>query len=118
MSSMDSNYTKKSSQLTLIDKLSRLSYSQTLKLLGTVRHPILSSVVYLAMGWTILVAVRPMVQRMPPAGLLWLVLGGLAYTGGIIFFAMEKIRYGHFIWHLFVMTGTTFHVLAVTLYGQ
>lgn len=88
-----------------------------LKLLGRMRHPVLSSGIYIAMGWTILIAVRPMVERMLPAGLMWLVLGGAAYTGGIYFFAAQRIRYGHLIWHLFVMAGTAFHVLALALYG-
>ncbi len=88
-----------------------------LKLLGRVKHAVLSSAIYIAMGWTIVVASRPMIDRMQPAGVLWVVLGGLAYTAGTLFFAAHNIRYGHFIWHLFVMTGTAFHVLAITLYG-
>jgi hemolysin III len=56
-------------------------------------------------------------ERMPPAGLLWLVAGGLAYTGGVAFYAMKGVRYSHFLWHLFVLTGTTFHFLAVIGYA-
>ncbi len=88
-----------------------------LKLLGRVKHVLLSSAIYIAMGWTIVVASRPMIDRMQPTGLIWVVLGGLAYTAGTLFFSAHNVRYGHFIWHLFVMAGTTFHIFAVTFYG-
>ncbi len=88
-----------------------------LKLLGRVRHPVLSSAIYISMGWVILIALRPMARLMPPQGLMLLALGGLSYTLGIVFFAMHRIRYGHFIWHLFVLVGSGFHVLTIFWYG-
>ena len=87
-----------------------------LKAVGGVRYPILSTCLYLGMGWLVLIAVRPLWLRMPPAGLLWLLAGGLAYTAGVAFFAAEQIRYSHFVWHLFVLAGTACHFLAVLWY--
>ncbi len=85
-----------------------------LKALNRMAHPILSTSLYLLMGWLIVIAAQPLSVRVPPPGLSWLVAGGLAYTVGVIFFALDsRLRYGHFIWHLFVMTGTTCHYFAV-----
>lgn len=68
---------------------------------------LLSMILYVLMGWLVLVAVYPLLQRMPGAGLFWLVAGGLAYSIGIYWFVNdEKIRHGHGIWHLFVLTGS------------
>jgi len=88
-----------------------------LKAMGGVRYPILSTCLYLGMGWLVLIAVRPLWLRMPPAGLLWLLAGGLAYTAGVAFFAAERIRYSHFVWHLFVLAGTACHFIAVLWYA-
>jgi hemolysin III len=81
-----------------------------------VRRPLLSTALYVAMGWLVLVAIPPLVTRMPPAGVLWLVLGGLAYSGGVFFF-LRSTRYAHAIWHLFVMAGSACHVIAVLGYA-
>ncbi|MBW8363010.1 MAG: hemolysin III family protein [Rhizobium sp.] len=81
-------------------------------------HPILSTSLYLSMGWLIVVAVKPMVASVPTAGLLWLLAGGLAYTLGVVFFALDsRLKYGHLIWHLCVMAGTTSHYFAVLGYA-
>ena len=80
---------------------------------GGVRYPKLTTGLYLAMGWLILVAVKPLWLRMPSEGLLWLSAGGVAYTVGVVFYAAKRVRYGHFIWHLFVITGTACHFIAV-----
>lgn len=81
-------------------------------------HPIISTSLYLLMGWLILIAVNPLYARLPAAGLLWLVAGGVAYTAGVAFFAADsRLRYGHFIWHLFVMAGTACHYFAVLWYA-
>ncbi|MCM2317309.1 MAG: hemolysin III family protein [Thermoanaerobaculia bacterium] len=77
------------------------------------RHPILSTSLYLAMGWISVVAIRPIMQTMPPGGIAWIAAGGLFYTFGIVFFAMKRLRYAHFVWHLFVIGGTTCHYFAV-----
>ncbi len=86
------------------------------KLVGGLRHGILSNALYLAMGWLIVIAIRPLWLRLPAPGLILLVAGGLAYTGGLVFYAAERLRYSHFIWHLFVMTGTGCHFTAIYLY--
>ena len=84
------------------------------KLFNRLRHPLWSTGLYLAMGWVALVAAVPLVQRLPAAGLAWLVAGGLAYTlGAVVFHFDAKLRYGHFVWHLFVLAGTACHVAAV-----
>lgn len=84
-----------------------------LKSLGGVRHPRLSTGLYLAMGWLIVVAARPLWHAMPGWGLFWLAMGGLAYTAGVGFYAASRIRYAHFVWHLFVLSGSACHAIAV-----
>lgn len=88
-----------------------------LKAVGGVRFPILSTIIYINMGWLVLIAIKPMWELMPAWGLFWLLLGGIAYTAGVAFFASERLRYSHFIWHLFVMTGTACHYIAVLRYS-
>lgn len=89
-----------------------------LKALNRMAHPILSTGLYLLMGWLIVIAAQPLSVRVPASGLLWLVAGGLAYTLGVVFFSLDsRLRYGHFIWHLFVMAGTACHYFAVLWYA-
>jgi len=89
-----------------------------LKALNRLTHPILTTSLYLLMGWLIVIAAGPLTERVPASGLLWLVAGGLAYTLGVFFFALDsRLRYGHFIWHLFVMAGTACHYFAVLGYA-
>ncbi len=92
------------------------------KVVVAFRSPIISTAIYstaiyVAMGWLMLIAVQPLWQRMPPQGLLWLLAGGLAYTGGVAFYAAKRVRYSHFVWHLCVLTGTTCHFFAVIWYA-
>ncbi|TAN07568.1 MAG: hemolysin III family protein [Rhodanobacteraceae bacterium] len=87
------------------------------KALGGLRFPQLSTVLYLAMGWVGVVAIYPLWMHMQAGGLAWLAAGGLAYTLGVVFYVLdEKIHYSHFVWHLFVVAGTTCHFFAVLLY--
>ena len=80
--------------------------------------PRLSSWLYLAMGWLVVVAALPMMNSVPIPGLLWLLAGGLAYTFGVAFFlADNRLRYAHFVWHLFVITGSSCHFVAVFWYA-
>ncbi len=88
-----------------------------LKAVGGVRHPALSTGVYIAMGWLIVIAARPLWLRVPAAGVAWLVVGGLAYTIGVGFYAAKRVPFGHFVWHLFVLAGTTCHFFAVMWYA-
>jgi hemolysin III len=82
-----------------------------------VRHRVVSMVLYLGMGWLMVVAVRPLWLRVPPSGLILLALGGVAYTAGVAFYGAKRLRYGHFVWHLFVLAGTTCHYFAVRFYA-
>jgi hemolysin III len=78
----------------------------------------LSLALYLSMGWLAVLATKPLYESLPPWGLFWLLAGGLMYSAGVIFFAWDhRIRYSHFIWHLFVLAGTACHVVAVLGYA-
>ncbi len=83
---------------------------------GKLHSRLASTALYVAMGWLMLAAVKPLWQRMPAMGFLWLGLGGVAYTIGVPFFAAHR-RYSHFIWHLFVIAGTACHFVAVMKYA-
>ena len=87
------------------------------KATGILAHPMWSAGLYLAMGWLIVLAAGPLIEVMPGAGLAWLVAGGLAYTGGVGFFVATGLRYGHFVWHLFVLMGSACHTVAVFGYA-
>ena len=82
----------------------------------TTRYRWLPGVLYLALAWLIIVAIRPLAHSMPTAGLMWLLAGGVAYTVGMVFFAARGVPYCHFVWHLFVLAGTTCHFVAVWFY--
>ncbi len=89
-----------------------------LKIFDRLSHPVLSTGLYVLMGWLVVIAVDPMLARVPIPGLLWLLAGGLFYTTGVAFFATDsRLHYGHLIWHLFVMAGTTCHYFAVLWYA-
>ncbi|MFH1765640.1 MAG: hemolysin III family protein [Gemmatimonadota bacterium] len=88
-----------------------------LKLVAGPRYPRVSSAAYVAMGWMVLVALRPLWQNVPGWGIALLICGGLAYTLGVVFYLAPRLKYAHFIWHLFVLTGTTFHFFAVLYYA-
>lgn len=87
-------------------------------ILGT-KYQNLSVALYLGMGWLVLVAVEPMLKVVPLPGLLWLLAGGLFYTLGVVFFHYDwRLRYAHFIWHLFVVAGSVCHTVAVYRYAN
>lgn len=86
------------------------------KLFFVNRFRIISTIIYLLMGWLILVAFRPLIAHVPENGLYWLLAGGLSYSFGVIFYLWEKIPYHHAIWHLFVLGGSIFHFFAVLFY--
>lgn len=81
--------------------------------LGALRRPMVSTSLYLMMGWLVVFAVRPMWLTIPPLGLALLLGGGLAYTIGVAFLVAKRLRYHHFMWHLWVLAGTTCHFFAV-----
>ena len=80
---------------------------------GPSRHSKLGMTLYLGTGWLALIAIRPITLAIPPTTLFWLVTGGVAYTTGVLFFVNQRLRYSHFIWHLFVLAGTGCHFLAL-----
>jgi hemolysin III len=88
------------------------------KALAGARYDRLSTLLYVVMGWAALVAIKPLWLHMQPGGLAWLFGGGVAYTAGVVFYLLhERVRYSHFIWHLFVLAGTGCHFLVVLLYA-
>lgn len=88
------------------------------KAMAGIRYPRVSTALYLAMGWIAVIAIKPMFELIPAWGLFWLVAGGLCYTLGVGFFATDsRLRYGHFVWHLFVAAGTVCHFVAVLYYA-
>jgi len=89
------------------------------KAVAGIRYPRVSTALYVAMGWIALIAIKPMLELIPNWGLFWLVAGGLFYTLGVGFFATDsRLRYGHFVWHLFVAAGTVCHFVAVLYYAS
>lgn len=94
------------------------SVGVALKAFGKASNPVFSTTLYLLMGWIVVIALEPLVARVPTPGLLWLLAGGLSYTAGVLFFAIgSKLRYGHLIWHCFVLAGTACHYFAVLWYA-
>src|SRR4030095_9459569 len=83
------------------------------KLFHVERFPIVSTLVYIAMGWLVVIAIKPVMLAVPMSGIIWLVAGGLFYTVGVVFFASKRIPYNHAIWHMFVMAGSICHYFAV-----
>lgn len=82
------------------------------------RGHLLSTCLYLSMGWLVVVAAGPLFEAVPVAGLMWLLAGGLAYTLGVAFFLFDsQVRYAHLVWHLFVVTGSLCHFFAVLRYA-
>jgi len=78
----------------------------------------LSLLLYLSMGWLILIALRPLRAHLAPRGLMLLVAGGVAYTIGVIFYVHDDLPYYHAVWHTFVLTGSICHYFAVLLYAD
>ncbi len=82
------------------------------------RYPRLSTALYLGMGWLIVVALRPLMTHVSPAGLAWLLAGGMCYTLGVAFYTTDwRLRYGHAVWHGFVTAGSVCHFCAVLWYS-
>lgn len=89
----------------------------TLDALLRPRREFLSITIYIVMGWLCLVAIKPLLQALSPQGFLWLLAGGIFYTGGVVFYVLDHRRsYFHAIWHLFVLAGSVSHYFAVWLH--
>lgn len=80
------------------------------------RYKWISFALYVAMGWAIVFAIKPMIEALPIGAIIYLAVGGLFYTGGIIFYLMKSKKYFHSIWHLFVLLGSISHILGVIFY--
>ena len=80
------------------------------------RWKLLSVLTYLLMGWLVLIALRPMFHALGGTGMMWLGLGGLCYTGGVVFYAWKSMPWSHPIWHLFVLGGSACHFFAMLLH--
>ena len=87
------------------------------KVVGRIRHPVISTTIYIVMGWLVIVFAKPLWHQLPLRGMIWLAAGGIAYTLGVVFFTAIGRRYNHLIWHLFVLAGTTCHFIAVLNYA-
>ena len=80
------------------------------------RYPAVAVAFYIAMGWVAVVAVKPILAAIPIGCLILLLIGGVAYTAGVIFYAWERLPYNHAVWHFFVLAGSAFQFFAVLLY--
>jgi hemolysin III len=88
-----------------------------LKTVRSVKTDKLSMSLYIGMGWLAVIAAKPLWDSLSAWGLFWLLMGGVMYSFGVLFFAYDhRIRYSHFIWHLFVLAGTACHVVAILGY--
>ncbi|HSF79080.1 MAG TPA: hemolysin III family protein [Steroidobacteraceae bacterium] len=88
-----------------------------LKVFAGIRWHGISTAVYVGMGWLIIIAAKPLWESLPLAGLAWLFAGGIAYTSGVYFYLKKNMRYGHLVWHLFVVAGTGCHFVAILHYA-
>ena len=91
-------------------------FGLVLKLFFTGRFEVFSMLLYLIMGWLIVIDFPNLMLAIGSGGVFWLILGGLLYTIGIVFYAISKIPYNHFIWHLFVLAGAISHFFMILLY--
>jgi hemolysin III len=85
---------------------------------GSGRFARLSTAIYIAMGWVIIIAIKPLMMALPSVGLMLLVAGGLLYTGGVVFYVDKRRAWTHPVWHLFVLGGSVCHYFAVLLYAS
>lgn len=87
-----------------------------LKLFFTGRYNVLSTLMYVFMGWIIIFAIKPLVNSFPIDGIFWLIAGGLAYTTGAVIYSIKKIPFNHAIFHMFVLLGSFCHFISVYVY--
>jgi len=87
-----------------------------LKLFFTGKYKLISTLMYVFMGWVIVFAIKPLINNLPLEGLLWLLAGGMAYTIGAIIYSIKKIKFNHAIFHVFVFIGSFSHFVAVFFY--
>ena len=88
----------------------------TLKLFFTGKYDVISTVIYVFMGWIIVFAITPLINNLSSSGLFWLIAGGIAYTTGAILYSIKKIKFNHAIFHMFVLLGSLCHFISVYFY--
>ncbi|ABF39757.1 channel protein, hemolysin III family [Candidatus Koribacter versatilis Ellin345] len=86
------------------------------KIFATGRHEIFSSALYIGMGWIVVIAIKPLLAVLPMPGFLWMMAGGIFYTGGIVFYLKDRRPYFHMLWHLCVLAGSVCHFVAILRY--
>jgi hemolysin III len=87
-----------------------------LKLFFTGKYNLISTIMYVLMGWVIVFAIKPLINNLPLEGLLWLIAGGISYTIGAILYSIKKIKFNHAIFHMFVLMGSFCHFMSVFFY--
>jgi hemolysin III len=87
-----------------------------LKLFFTGRYEIISTIMYVFMGWMIVFAIKPLMHHLPSKGLYWLFAGGISYTIGAVLYCIDKIKFNHAVFHILVLTGSFCHFMAVYFY--
>ena len=92
------------------------AFGLLMTVLGVGRSRVLASLVYIGMGWLVVVAIKPLLEAVPPGGIAWLVAGGLFYTFGVVFYVWKRLPFNHAIWHLFVLGGSVCHFFAILFY--
>ncbi len=92
------------------------TFGLLMTVLGVGRSRVLASLVYIGMGWLVVVAIKPLLEAVPPGGIAWLVAGGMFYTLGVVFYVWKKLPFNHAIWHLFVLGGSVCHFFAILYY--
>ena len=80
------------------------------------RKGLVTAILSVVMGWIAIAAIKPLFAAMESGGLILILLGGVAYTGGIAFYGWKRLPYNHAVWHLFVLAGSVFHYFAVLFY--
>ena len=87
-----------------------------LKLFFTGKYDLISTIMYVCMGWIIVFAIKPLINNLPLEGLLWLFAGGISYTIGAILYSIGRIKFNHAIFHMLVLTGSFCHFMSVFFY--
>lgn len=87
-----------------------------LKLFFIGKYDKLSTIMYVVMGWVMLIAIKPLVENLSKEGLFWLALGGVSYTIGAIYYSRDKMPYNHAVFHVFVLLGSFFHFVSIFFY--
>ncbi|MEI6489391.1 MAG: hemolysin III family protein, partial [Bacteroidales bacterium] len=85
----------------------------TLKLFFMGKYKLLSTIMYVVMGWIIVIAIRPLMQNMSAEGLSWLLSGGISYTVGAVLYSLKGMKYNHAVFHIFVLGGTICHFVTI-----